>query len=110
MSERFDQLSAKHRALLERCALQRAHVAQTAGKIDTQLGAVDRKVAAVRRIARNPALIVGGIALVALLGPKRLLRFASQALVFYPTILRVAHTVRARRQQREARVDTDEFD
>jgi hypothetical protein len=98
MSKRFDQLSAKHRALLERCALQRAHLGETANDIDAQLGNVDRSVAVVRRIVSQPVLIVGGIALVVLAGPKRLLRFASRAVLFYSTARRVAGLVRARRE------------
>jgi YqjK-like protein len=94
MSERFNQLSVKHRALIEHCAVQRAHLGEAAQDIEVRLGRVDRAVAVVRRVIRNPLFIVGGIAVIALVGPKRLLGLASRAAVAYPTVRRVAGMVR----------------
>jgi hypothetical protein len=110
MSERFDQLNAKHRDLRERGAVQRAHLAQTAEEIEGQLGKVDRGVSVVRRVARNPVLIVAGIAIVTLVGPRRLLSFASRALVFYSTARRVAGTIREHRRIREAKAIADDLE
>jgi hypothetical protein len=97
MSERFNQLGLKHRALIERCAVQRAQLGEAAHDIEVRLGRVDRAVAFVRRVVRNPLFIVGAIAVVALVGPKRLLGLASRAAVAYPTVQRVASLVRNRR-------------
>jgi|RhiMetdeSRZDD1v2_1073273.scaffolds.fasta_scaffold2094239_2 hypothetical protein len=96
MSDRFNELSAKHRALLERCAVQRTHVGQMADDVQGRLGRVDRAVGIVRRLMGSPLIIVAGIAVVALIGPGRLLRLASRAAVVYPTVRRVAGMVRER--------------
>jgi hypothetical protein len=96
MSERFDQLTARHNALLERCELQRMHLARTTQDIERRLGRVDRGVAVVRRLTRNPVLVVGGVAVIALIGPRRLLRLASEALVFYPAVKRTIVALRSR--------------
>lgn len=85
MSDRFDQLTSHHSNLRARCALQRQHLAKTAHEIETQLSGIDRGVNLVRNIVRSPALIMGGVAIVALVGPKRLLRWASRGALFYTT-------------------------
>jgi len=99
MSERFNQLNSRHRALIEQCAVQRSHLGEAALDIEVRLGRVDRAVAVVRRLIRNPLFIVGGIAVVALIGPKRLLGLASRAAVAYPTVRRVAGMVKEIRSQ-----------
>ena len=85
MSQRFDQLSAHHSNLLARCAVQRQQLAESAEEIEHELGRLDRGVAVVRRVLRHPAMIGGAIAVVALIGPKRLLRFATSGLMWYST-------------------------
>jgi hypothetical protein len=94
MSERFNQLATHHSNLRVRCALQRELLGQTADQIENRLSGVDRTVAIVRGLARKPALVVAGIALVALIGPARLLRLASRGAVFYSTARRVMRAVR----------------
>ena len=85
MSRRFDQLSAHHSNLLARIAVQRRHLGDTAEEIEHELSRVDRGVAAVRRVLSNPALIGGAIAIVALIGPRRLLRWSTSGLMMYST-------------------------
>lgn len=85
MSRRFDQLSAHHSNLLARCAVQRQQLATSAEEIEHELGRLDRGVAVVRRVLRHPAMIGGAIAVVALVGPKRLLRLATNGLMWYST-------------------------
>ena len=94
MSERFDQLNVHHSSLRARCALQRLHLAQTTQEIESQLSGIDRGVGVVRRVARRPALIMGGVALVALLGPRRILGWATRGALFYSTAKRVLRMVR----------------
>jgi hypothetical protein len=88
MSERFKQLSARHSSLRDRCALQRQELSQQAQQIERHLSGVDRAVNAVRAVARSPLLIVGGIATIALLRPRRLVRWASRGALFYSTARR----------------------
>jgi hypothetical protein len=85
MSQRFDQLSAHHSNLLARCAVQRRQLAESAEEIEHELGRVDRGLAAVRRVLRHPAMIGSAVAIVALVGPRRLLRWATRGLMWYST-------------------------
>ena len=85
MSRRFDQLHAHHSNLLARCAVQRQQLATSAEEIEHELGRLDRGLAAVRRVLRSPALIGGAVAIVALVGPRRLLRLGTRGLMFYST-------------------------
>jgi hypothetical protein len=85
MSNRFDQLSAHHSHLLARIAVQRRALAENAEEIEHQLGRVDRGLAVVRRVLSSPALIGGAIAVVALVGPRRLLRWSTRGLMMYST-------------------------
>ncbi len=85
MSQRFDQLSAHHSNLLARCAVQRRQLGESAEEIEHELGKLDRGVAVVRRVLRHPAMIGGAIAVVAMVGPKRLLRWATHGLMLYST-------------------------
>ena len=85
MSKRFDQLSAHHSNLLARCAVQRRQLGESAEEIEHELGRVDRGVAVVRRVLRHPAMIGGAVAVVALVGPRRLLRWATSGLMWYST-------------------------
>lgn len=85
MSQRFDQLSAHHSNLLARCAVQRRQLGESAEEIEHELGKLDRGVAVVRRVLRHPAMIGAAIAVVAMVGPKRLLRWATHGLMLYST-------------------------
>jgi hypothetical protein len=85
VSQRFDQLSAHHSNLLARCAVQRRQLGESAEEIEHELGRVDRGLAAVRRVLRHPAMIGGAVAVVALVGPRRLLRWATRGLMWYST-------------------------
>jgi hypothetical protein len=89
MSRRFDQLSAHHSNLLARCAVQRRQLAESAEEIEHELGRVDRGVAAVRRVLRSPVMICGAIIVVALVGPRRLLRWSTNGLMVYSTARRL---------------------
>jgi hypothetical protein len=94
MSERFDQLVAHHSNLRARCAVQRQHLGETADQIEGQLSRVDRGISIARSIVRRPVMIVAGVALIALLGPKRLLRWAGRGAILYSTTRRLLRVVR----------------
>jgi hypothetical protein len=85
MSRRFDQLHAHHSNLLARCAVQRQQLGESAEEIEYELGRVDRGLQAVRRVLRSPAMIGAAVAVIALVGPRRLLRWGTRALMFYST-------------------------
>ena len=85
MSQRFDQLNAHHSNLLARVAVQRAELGTTAEEIEHQLGRVDRGLAAIRGVLKSPVMIGGVIAVVALVGPRRLARWSTKGLMLYST-------------------------
>lgn len=87
-SERFNQLSSKHSNLRLRAAVQRRELGSTVNEIEHQLSGLDRGIGVAQRLIRNPAVIVGGVALVALIGPKRLVGWASRGALVYSTAKR----------------------
>jgi YqjK-like protein len=94
-SERFNQLAAKHNNLRLRMAVQRRELGATMHDIEHQLGGVDRGIARVSRVLRNPAVIVGGVAIVAMVGPKRLVRWLTKGAMLYSTAKRLIRLRRA---------------
>jgi hypothetical protein len=89
MSERFNQLQSHHASLRAQCAVQREHLGETADDIERRLAGVDRGVKVVRGLMRKPMLIVGAVALIAILGPRRLIGWASRGAVLYSTARRL---------------------
>ena len=87
-SERFNQLAAKHSNLRLRAAVQRRELGATMNEIEHQLSGIDRGLGRATRILRNPAVIVGGVAIVAMVGPKRLVRWITKGAVLYSTAKR----------------------
>jgi hypothetical protein len=94
-SERFNQLAAKHSNLRLRAAVQRRELGATMNEIEDQLSGVDRGISRVSRVLKNPAVIVGGVAIVAMVGPKRLMRWITKGAVLYSTAKRL---IRLRQQ------------
>jgi hypothetical protein len=94
-SERFNQLAAKHSNLRLRSAVQRRQLGSTMNEIESHLSGLDRGLGAAQRLMRNPAVLVGGVAVVALIGPKRLMRWVSRGALIYTTARRF---IRLRRQ------------
>ena len=99
MSRRFDQLNAHHSNLLARIAVQRRQLAETSEEIEHDLGRVDRGLAVIRGVLRSPAFIGGAIAVVALIGPRRLLRWSTKGLMLYSTARQI---LRLRRESAAA--------
>ncbi|MDY6944394.1 MAG: YqjK family protein [Pseudomonadota bacterium] len=87
-SERFNQLIAKHSNLRLRSAVQRRELGTTMNDIEHHLSGLDRGIGAARRLVKNPAVLVGAVALVALVGPKRLVGWASRGALIYTTARR----------------------
>jgi hypothetical protein len=96
MSERFNQLMTQHSNLRLRSALQRRQLGETMNEIEHHLSGVDRGISVARRLAKSPAVIVGGVAIFALVGPRRLMRWATRGALVYSTAKRL---LRLRQQQ-----------
>jgi hypothetical protein len=94
-SERFHQLAAKHSNLRLRAAVQRRELGTTMNEIEHQLSGFDRGIGRATRLLKNPAVIVGGVAIVAMVGPKRLMSWATRGAVLYSTAKRLLRLRRA---------------
>lgn len=88
MSERFNQLSAKHSKLRLRAAVQRRELGSTMNEVEHHLSGLDRGIGAAQRLIKHPVVLVGGVALVAVVGPKRLMRWATRGALIYSTARR----------------------
>jgi hypothetical protein len=95
MSERFDLLKARHAQLRLRSAIQRRELANLSTDIRQRLYRVDRGVNVVRRVARKPAVIAGVVAILAWLGPRRLLGWATRSALAFTTAQRLMHLARS---------------
>lgn len=87
-SERFNQLAAKHSSLRLRSSVQRRQLGETMDEIEHQLSGLDRGIARTTRVLKNPAVIIGGVAIVAMVGPKRLVRLLTRGALIYSTAKR----------------------
>lgn len=95
-SERFNQLVHKHSNLRLRLAMQRRQLGASMNEIEHHLSGLDRGIGAAQRLIKHPAVLVGGVALVALVGPKRLMRWASRGALIYSTTKRFMRLRQAR--------------
>ena len=89
MKVHADQLAHKRRELQLRCDLQRHQIAQLGGDIEARLAGVDRVIRFARNIADRPILVVAAAAGALLLGPWRILRWASRGAVVYSAVRNV---------------------
>lgn len=94
MTERALQLAAKRNALRAHCEVQRSHLFDTAQDIQSRLANIDRAIAVVQHYAHRPLLVVGGLGLFAMLGPRRLLRWAGRGAFLFTTGRRLMSLVR----------------
>jgi hypothetical protein len=71
MSEKSDRLVEQRERLIKLAATQRTVLAQSIEPWRIPLARVDRGLATVRAMRRNPAWILGGVALLVVLRPYR---------------------------------------
>lgn len=88
MSERFNQLAAKHSNLRLRAAMQRRALGSSMDEIEHHLSGVDRGLGVAQRWVKNPLVLIGGVAVVALIGPKRMMGWVSRGALIYTTARR----------------------
>ncbi len=81
MSERRQRLAQRRVALLAHSAAQRDALSQQVSQIEQRLASVDRTINVVRRYAAQPLLLAGGVALLVMIGPRRLLSWAGRSAV-----------------------------
>jgi hypothetical protein len=89
MSERQRELAARREALRGEAALQREFLGRAVQDVESRLVGLDRGIDIVRRVASKPVVLAGGIALIALIGPRRLLSVAGKSAMLFATGRRV---------------------
>ena len=82
MSALFEQLSARHQRLRLASEVQRGELAVAAAELEERLSGVDRGLAAARKFVNHPAVIMGGLAVLAIIGPRRILSLASRSAMY----------------------------
>jgi YqjK-like protein len=94
MTDRQLELVARREALRAETARQREHMDALARDIQARLSGIDRSIDMVRTVAAKPLVIAGAIAVVALVGPRRLLSIAGRGAMFLTTGGRVLKMLR----------------
>lgn len=94
MSERITTLAQRRSALRAHCAIQRAELARNVDLIEAKLGSVDRGLNILRRYAAKPVLLIGAAALLLIVGPRRLFRWAGSGAMFITAGSRILRMLR----------------
>jgi hypothetical protein len=88
------ELAAKRTALRAHCEVQRSHMMATAHDIEARLASLDRTIAVIQRYAHRPLLIAAGLGLLAMVGPRRLLRWTSRGAFLFASGKKLMRLVR----------------
>lgn len=97
MSDRQLELAGRRSALIAEANAQREQLRSLAGDIKERLTGVDRGIEVARSVARNPAVVVGAVAMVAFIGPRRLVRALARSAMFIATGRRIVNLLRSSR-------------
>jgi hypothetical protein len=94
MSDHTHDLAERRARLLLKSAAQRQQLGTLVRAIDSRIGAVDRGLTSARGFLKQPAILAGGAALALVVGPRRVLRLAGQAVLFFAAARRLLRLVR----------------
>jgi hypothetical protein len=78
MSDRVRELAARERSLQERCAAQRASIAQELAAIEARFGTVDRMAGLASSTLLHPVVIAGGFVALLTIGRLRGMRLVGR--------------------------------
>ncbi len=92
MSTRLEALTARRRALQDRCARERGEIGDAQASIDAGAARVDYALAVARQL--TPLLVVGGIVIVVAVGPGRVWAMLRQGLAILPIATRTFRLLR----------------
>ena len=87
------QARERRMALQEKSGARRALVAQSAVAIASRVAILDRAVAFARSAAARPLVIGSLVAVVVLVGPRRIFRWAMRGVLAYGTARRLAAAI-----------------
>lgn len=94
MSDRQRELADRREALCAQSAIQREHLGVIARDIEARLVGVDRGIELARSVISKPTVIAAAIAVVAFVGPRRLMSLAGRGAVFLTAGRRVLKMLR----------------
>jgi hypothetical protein len=95
MSGRVRELAQRERSLQERCAAQRASIAQEINAIEARFVSVDRMAGLARSAVLHPAVIAGGIVALLTIGRLRGMRLIGRLYLLATAGRRLMQVVRA---------------
>ena len=94
LSERAQTLAHRRESLRLRAAAQRAELTYDVGTIEQRLSRIDNTLNSVRRVAAKPLMVGIGVAVLALVGPRRLLRWGTRSALAATTVSRLVKALR----------------
>lgn len=97
MSDRQQELAARRDALIAESAVHREQMKMLASEIKMRLAGVDQGIEIARAVAKKPAVVVGAVAMIAFVGPRRIVRAIARSAMFIATGRRVMNLVRSSR-------------
>jgi hypothetical protein len=105
MSGRVNELAERERLLQERCAAQRASIAQEISAIEARFSGVDRMAGLARSALLHPAVIGGGLVALLTIGKLRGMRLVGRLYLLATATRRLLQVVRTLSR---AGVETDQ--
>lgn len=99
MSDRQQELAERRNALIAQSSVQREQLKMLAGEIKMRLAGVDQGIEIARAVARKPAVVVGALAMISFIGPRRILRALARSAMFIETGRRVLRLWRSTRKE-----------
>lgn len=94
MSERVRELAERERRLQERCAAQRASIAQEVAAIEARFGTVDRMAGLAGSALLHPVVIGGGIVALLTIGRMRGMRLVGRLYLLATATRRLLQVVK----------------
>ncbi len=94
MSDPDEELAQRRVRLELRSAVQRRQLGELVESIDSRIRGVDQGLLKARHFLQRPAVLAGGAALSLVIGPRRVLRLAGQAVLLFAAARRLLRFVR----------------
>lgn len=94
MSGRTEELERRRLELQARCAQQRGEIGADFATLERQFGLVDRGIQWMRRISAAPILIGLAVGVMFLFGPRRIVKWAGQAMLMTSAMKRLSRLAR----------------
>jgi hypothetical protein len=91
MSNRLGELAERRTRLQLRCARQRDELEQLVAQIEAPIHRIDNAIVRLQDFARRPAVILGTLATLFVVGPRKLMRVAGKSWFWISTVRRLVN-------------------